>query len=154
MNPEIPENPNKKVNRYLRELEDNAINHPAAIVVQSMAQCAIEQNRKIMGQIAIEMLTSDKPVSLDDLNILFCAFPSGEYYCWFVELGYYVVIVLVNETTKCLLALDVMQQDEFPAKLNNIANQLNLKNNYPVLNPEMFKPAGERPDNLRKDDRS
>lgn len=119
---------------YFFQLMSNPSEHIASHATLAMARAATELNKRIFGQVNIES-------NPESLNVLFCAYPSGEHYCWFVELGCFVLIALVDEKIKCLGIIHVTDVPKFQQLLNATANGLNLKNSYPIEEPGDFKPV-------------
>jgi hypothetical protein len=118
----------------LEQLENEPQTHPAALLLRGLIEPARLQEKRVYGQLNIE---SDRP---EGLNILMTAFPSGDGYCWFIAHGFFALIVLVNEKWKCIALVPVTQQGEFQGILNQATNGLNIKNGYPVMNPDDFVP--------------
>lgn len=130
----LPNDANPKINAFLRTLQEEPEHHAVPATIRPLTESSKESGRRLNGQISIEKEQGELPS-------MFTIYPSGDFWCWWCECGYFIIVALVDEKCKCLGVISVLELGKFKAAINNIANQLNLKNNYPVQNPDDFKPV-------------
>jgi hypothetical protein len=114
----------------------NPQDHLASIVIQSMSESAVTHEKRMLGQTNLEM------GDMQGLNVMFCCYPSGDLYVWFIEVVNFILIAKVDGIWKCIAVMGVDYGNEFYKALNDVANAINMKNNYPIEHPEHFQPSG------------
>lgn len=119
----------------LESLQNHPQNHFVSKAVKHFVSAAIESKRLIYGQINIEDENRREGV-----NTLISCFPSGDCFFWFIAYGYFSLICLVDEKWKTVCLVPASEREEFLGILNQASNGLNIKNGYPVQNPDQFTP--------------
>jgi hypothetical protein len=113
--------------------------HLASQMVKEFRKFSIDSGRLVTGEFAIE---TENP---EGLHVLYQIFPSGDFFLWFIENGFFTLIALVDEKMKTITKLPVSMWSEFQANLEIVIVGMCNKNGY---NPEDIQTRG----NISNDD--
>lgn len=110
--------------------------HVATNAVRFLSEFSRKVERRVYGQMNIEC-----PNNTAGVFVAYTIFPGGDFYCWFMEFGHLFLVVLVNEKLKTLKVAPVTEGNIFATFVAGVANQLNLKHNYPIEDVDKFTPS-------------
>lgn len=108
-------------------IAENPKHHVAPNAVMHLVPFAKETGRRTMGQINIEVDGNPSGV-----YVFYTVFPSGDFFCWFIESLHLFLVVLVDENIKTVKVAKMDDMPKFTAEVASVADQLNIKNHYPV----------------------
>lgn len=91
-------------------------------MVKSVTEYAKRTKFKVHGSFSIQ---NGVP---EGLNVCFQAYPSGDFFLWFIENAEFTLIALVNEKMKTLAKMPVSEGQKFHDLLQTIAVGIEEKN--------------------------
>lgn len=77
-----------------------------------------------MGEFAIE---TESP---EGLHVMYQCFPSGDFFLWFIENGWFTLIALVDEKMKTLARMKTSDYEQFLETLDKVVVGICAKNGY------------------------
>lgn len=86
-------------------------------LAEAMRAAAIEMKLQVSGQAAIEGNGSK-------LIVIYSAYPNGDIMVWFLDKGFYNLMVLVNQKFKHVATFPVTHAADFQKELTRIKDEL------------------------------
>lgn len=86
-------------------------------LMDGMRESAIKLEMQVSGQAAIE---SKK----EKLMVCYSCFPNGDFMVWFLDMGYYSLMALVNQNFRHVVTLPADEQDAFQVALSELVKAL------------------------------